>query len=75
MRKGKGLEVPCKYSCYCGPTKNLVLMAFIFVIVLFLLATRHLYAIGHNSRQYDGMFKSYCCNVTGGGKEYHELRM
>ena len=21
-RKGKGLEVPCKYTYYCGPTKD-----------------------------------------------------
>ena len=30
--KGKGLEVPCKYYYYCGPTKD---PAFIFVIILF----------------------------------------
>ena len=63
-RKGKGLEVPCKYNYYCGPTKDPALIrdpaliqdpAFIFVILLFpgpLNETRNLYKTGHNSRQY-----------------------
>ena len=37
-RKGKGLEVSCKYNYYCGPTKFPALIrdpAFIFVIMQF----------------------------------------
>ena len=42
-RKGKGLELPCRYNDYCRPTKDLTLiqdLAFIFVIMLFPLATK-----------------------------------
>ena len=36
-RKGKGLEVPCKYTYYCGPTEDPVFIqdpAFIFVTIV-----------------------------------------
>ena len=44
-RKGKGLILPCicRYNYYCGPTKDPALirdLAFIFVIMLFSLATK-----------------------------------
>ena len=42
-RKGKGLELPCKYNYYCRPTKDPVLIrdpAFIFVIMVFSPATK-----------------------------------
>ena len=42
-RKEKGLEVPCKYNYYSGPTKDPALIqdpTFIFVIMLFPPATK-----------------------------------
>ena len=42
-RKEKGLVVPCRYNYYSGSTKDPVLIqdpAFIFVIMLFSLATK-----------------------------------
>ena len=65
-RKGKGLEVPCKYNYYCGPTKDPMLiweLVFIFVIMLILRPlneTRHLYGTGRNLRQYDIFFHMWC---------------
>ena len=53
----KGLEVPCKYSYYCGPTKDPALiqdLVFIFATIVFpwpLNKTRHVYETSHNSRQ------------------------
>ena len=41
-RKGKGLVVPCRYNYCCGPKIDPALirdLAFIFVIMLFFLAT------------------------------------
>ena len=57
-RKGKGLEVPCKYMYYYGSTKNLAFIrdqVFSFIIMLFLHPlnkTKRLYETGHNLRQY-----------------------
>ena len=58
-RKGKGLEVPCKY---CRPTKDLALIpdpVYIFVILLFSLTTKRDQAFMRDRPQFEAIQYMY----------------